>query len=189
MNRRKIEKRRIIVLAFEGKNNKTETHYFSHFKPKDPKYDIKCFSTGVTDPRGMINSTKAKRKDLDYDSRYDLTFIFIDCDCNENKRKLVEELEKKQHNDIKIIKSNPSFETWFLNHFMKTTREFDNAGKLIDVLKKYLINYDKNKDYFDILKGYIQTAIKNSEFQLNDNCCKTFSEVVKVVTNYLITKD
>ena len=69
-------------------NNKTETHYFSHFKPKDSKYDLKCFATGVTATHGMINFTKAKRRDLDYNPRYDLTFIFVDCDCDENKIKL-----------------------------------------------------------------------------------------------------
>ena len=61
----KIERKRIIVLGFEGKNNKTESNYFSHFKPKNDRYILKSFSCGVTDPRNMIKSAKEKRKDYD----------------------------------------------------------------------------------------------------------------------------
>ena len=67
--------------------NKTETNYFSHFKPTDDRYILKCISSGVTDPLGIINSIKKKRKDLDYNSREDLTFIFVDDDCDYKKRK------------------------------------------------------------------------------------------------------
>ena len=79
-------RKRIIVFGFEGKNNKTETNYFSHFKPTDDRYILKCISSGVTDPLGIINSIKKKRKDLDYNSREDLTFIFVDDDCDCEKR-------------------------------------------------------------------------------------------------------
>ena len=113
----KFFRKRIIVFGFEGKNNKTETNYFSHFKPIDDRYILKCISCGVTDPRGMINSIKNKRKDLDYNSREDLTFIFIDDDCNEEKRKIIKALKEKLSKDTVIVKSAPIFELWFLNHF------------------------------------------------------------------------
>ena len=188
MSKRKIERRRLIIFAFVGKNNKTETHYFSHFRPKDNRYDLKCFSCGVTDPQGMINSAKAKRKDLDYNPKYDLTFVFVDCDGDEDKRKYIEHLQSKQKRDLKIIKSNPSFETWFLNHFHLTTKEFENANKIIEMFSKYLKNYDKNKDYFEELKQLTDVAIKNSRHQLNNLDCKTFSEVVEVIEDTLVYK-
>ena len=52
----------------------------------------------------MINSIKNKRKDLDYNSREDLTFIFIDDDCNEEKRKIIKALKEKLSKDTVIEK-------------------------------------------------------------------------------------
>ncbi len=54
-NKSQFYRKRVIVFGFEGKNNKTEMNYFSHFKPKDDRYILKCLSCGVTDPVGMIN--------------------------------------------------------------------------------------------------------------------------------------
>lgn len=174
----KFKRKSIIVFGFEGKNNKTESNYFSHFKPKNDDYILKMFSCGVTDPANMIKSAKAKRKDLDYNPKEDLTFLFVDCDCDMKKSNLIDELQKKQGKDLTLIKSNPSFEVWFLNHFCNTTREFKNYNELEELLKKYLPKYQKTKDYFSILKSNLKSAIANSKKQLLNLPASTYTNVV-----------
>lgn len=182
MNRAsKYYRKRVIVFGFEGKNNKTETNYFSHFKPVDDRYILKCISCGVTDPVNMINSIKKKRKDLDYNYREDLTFIFVDEDCDKAKKETIDSLQAKLPKDIAIIRSKPCFELWFLNHFCETTKEYMSNDELIIDLKKFIVDYDKNKDYFEILKNHKDTAIKNSILQKDNKNCHTSTDVVKIV--------
>lgn len=182
-------RKRIIVFGFEGKNNKTETNYFSHFKPTDDRYILKCISCGVTDPVNMISSIKKKRKDLDYNAREDLTFIFVDEDCDSTKRETIDNLQSKQPKDIVIIRSRPCFELWFLNHFCVTTKEYGNNTELILDLKKFIANYNKNNDYFDILKSSKDTAIKNSLLQKEKENPRTSTDVVDIVDKVVKFKD
>lgn len=190
MNRTsKYYRKRIIVFGFEGKNNKTETNYFSHFKPIDDRYILKCISCGVTDPVNMINSIKKKRKDLDYNAREDLTFVFVDEDCDHTKRETIDNLQSKLAKDIVIIRSKPCFELWFLNHFYETTKEYRDNAELIADLKKFITNYNKNNDYFELLKKHKDTAIKNSLFQKEkENAC-TSTDVVNVVDKIIKFRD
>lgn len=174
-------RKRIIVFGFEGKNNKTETNYFSHFKPVDDRYILKCISCGVTDPVNMISSIKKKRKDLDYNSREDLTFVFVDEDCDSSKREIINNLQSKLSKDIVLIRSRPCFEIWFLNHFCETTKEYRNNVELVADLKKYITNYNKNVDHFDVLKRHKDIAIKNSLLQKEKGNQCTSTDVVDIV--------
>lgn len=164
-NNSKCFRKRIIVFGFEGKNNKTETNYFSHFKPTDDKYILKCISSGVTDPQGMVNSIKKKRKDFDYNYREDLTFIFMDVDCDENKSNTIDAIQDKLSKDTVIVRSAPVFELWFLNHFCRTTKEYLDNHELIKDLNRFTSNYNKNCDYFDLLMDKTDKAIENSIYQ------------------------
>ena len=158
-----IKRKRIIVFAFEGKNNKTESQYFFHFKPKDNNYLLKQFPTGMTDPKGMVSSTKIKRKAYDYNPKEDLTFIFMDSD-NPGKLKQIKEIQTKLPKDIRIIITNPCFELWFLNHFIKTSKQFNNV-EVIEELKKFIPHYQKNLDVYHKIAGKLEIAIKNSVYQ------------------------
>lgn len=174
-------RKRVIVFGFEGKNNKTEMNYFAHFKPIDNRYILKCISCGVTDPVNMINSIKKKRKDLDYNAGEDLTFLFMDEDCNPSKREIIDSLQAKLPKDIVIVRSRPCFELWFLNHFCGTTKEYMSNDELIADLKKFIADYDKNKDYFEMLKSRKDIAVRNSVLQKDNKQCCTSTDVVDVV--------
>ncbi len=188
MPKERFKRKKIIVFGFEGKNNKTESNYFLHFKPLNDEYILKTFSCGVTDPLNMIKSAKAKRKDFDYNPNEDLTYLFIDCDCDKAKRKLVEQLQSKQGKDLHLIKSNPSFELWFLNHFCETSREYKNYSELETHLTKYIPNYEKNKDYFNLLTDKITVAIRNSIEQFNKENYVTFTEVIYLINDKICIK-
>lgn len=183
---KKSRRKRVIVFSYEGKNNKTESLYFQHFRPKDDAYILKWFSSGVTDPKGIINSTKSKRRQYDYNSKEDLTFIFIDGD-NSERYKQIKELQSNQPKDITIIITNPSFELWFLNHFIKTSKEYTNE-QLINELKHHIPNYSKSNDVFDHLKEMELKAITNSNYQLSLQKDNPKTEVVKLFNNKIIER-
>lgn len=61
--------------------------------------------------------------------------------------------------------SNPSFELWFLLHFVNQQTEVEDCQALIRLLKQpgRLPDYEKNKDYFDGLKPLQSTAIQRAK--------------------------
>ena len=182
----KIKTKRIIVFSFEGKNNKTESNYFSHFKAhNDSRYIIKMFSSGVTDVQKMINETKRKRKEYGYDARDDLTYIFVDDDSDSNKKQLIKKIQSTLPKDINLIVSSPCFEIWFINHFVKTTKFYFDKELIVE-LKKYIVDYSKERDYYNQLKDKTVTAISNSNYQINNanSNCKT--DVVSLFNNNVI---
>lgn len=77
-------------------------------------------------------------------------------------------VEKAKKHKIIFIFSNPCFEIWFLNHFVKTTRQFQNNDLLINELKKYIPEYSKKYDCFKYLQDKTETAIQNSKAQFDD---------------------
>lgn len=183
----KFKRKKVLVFSFEGKNNKTESIYFSHFEPSDKNFILRCFSSGVTDPVKMLSSTKAKRKILDYNAKEDRTYIFMDGDNDLTKINIIKNLKKTLPKDIKIIVSNPSFEVWFLNHFIKTTRQFLNGDEVIKELDKHIKNYQKNNDYINRLIPNMDIAIENSEFQLLNKDSSSYVEVVELFNDGVIS--
>ena len=65
--------------------------------------------------------------------------------------------------------SNPSFELWFLLHFVNQQTEVEDCQALIRLLKQpgRLPDYEKNKDYFDGLKPLQATAIQRAKARAN----------------------
>lgn len=184
-NGKLLKRKKVIVFAYEGKNNKTESQYFSHCSPIDSDYIIKAFPSGVTDPRNMLSTVKRKRSRFDYHTNEDLTYIFVDGDCDDKKLVLIKELKNKLPKDIKIIASNPCFELWFLNHFVRTTKEFKDSNDLIKELEKYLFSYDKKKDYFSKLSPNTKTAIENSNLQKSSGSSSS-TDVVELYNDRII---
>lgn len=183
---RLFKRKKIIVFGYEGKNNKTETSYFSHFRPKDGNYILKHVSCGYTDPVNMIKFIKEKRKAFDYKPSEDKTFLFVDIDGNEEKLALVRKLEEKLGKDLKIIKSSPIFEIFYLNHFIQTSKVFRSNEELLKELRKHIPEYEKNKDVYDVLFPFHEKGIRYSKTQAskNNECC--FTDVYKLFDNSIL---
>ncbi|MDR0934988.1 MAG: RloB family protein [Erysipelotrichaceae bacterium] len=181
------QRKRIIVFAYEGKNNKTEKSYFNHYVPSENSCLLKHVSCGNTDPEGMVKSIKRKRKEFDYKSDEDLTFIFMDIDNDPEKLKKIADIKKKLDKNTFIIESNPCFETWFLNHFEKFCQNITSKD-LIHRLKKYIADYEKNLDVFELLEPKQKTAIENSKSQTSKGAIKPFSEVGDLLTKAILKK-
>lgn len=158
--KRKRQQRRIILIGCEG-HNRTERIYFHRFNSQQKKYRIHFSSGNYTDPLNIVSTLKSESCKLEL-LQGDEVFAVIDLDNYAVKEKQLSQAKTlAKQAKIKIITSNPCFEAWFLAHFVYTTKCFTSSKKLLKELKKYIPNYCKNQDYFDILVSKTSFAIEN----------------------------
>ena len=153
----------VYLVIAEGKN-KTEILYLSHFREQSREYSLQFVKAGYnTDARSLYKTISEKWDELDLSSdNGDKAFIILDIDNDLNKAKKVDELAHSNTNlAISFIVSNPAFEVWFLLHFKYTTRHYENADAVIRDLKKFLPNYEKNRDCYLECVDLIQEALVN----------------------------
>ena len=73
---------------------------------------------------------------------------------------------------VSIFECNPCFEMWFLVHYEKTSKPFDNCNSVATYLKKqkHIIDYNKSEEYYkkkriyEHLKPNQSNAILNAVF-------------------------
>lgn len=193
---RKIRKQKNkIIIAAEGKN-KTEKIYFNHFDDGKKSYSISFAKGNYTDPLNLVKMLIDEIKKIGLDlTDGDEAYCVFDTDTNPIKNSIISEAKKlATDNNIKIISSTPSIELWFLLHYEYTTASMSNRD-LINRLKNYYPNYDKNVDvYFDInsrMIDAIERAKRLEKYQLdNDRVIGTIeanpnTEVYKIVEELL----
>lgn len=68
---------------------------------------------------------------------------------NESEKKLLEDIHRQydSHKDVVIASSMPSIEYWMLLHYENTNRYFGTSAKVIELLKKHLVGFDKKEHY------------------------------------------
>lgn len=73
--------------------------------------------------------------------------------------------EHADKNGYKIAYSNPSFEYWYLLHFLKHNGYLKDSNAVIEQLKKKdrLEKYEKSTDVFDILLPHQPEAIQRAK--------------------------
>lgn len=101
----------------------------------------------------------------DYDPKNgDVIWCVFDRD--ENTDEMLEKARRKAaQGNLNIAFSNPSFELWFLLHFCSQTAVLRDCSDVIRHLRVAgrIENYEKNRDYFDMLLPYIDKAVERSE--------------------------
>lgn len=155
------KEKKLFILGLEGKNE-TEKNYFMSFNPILKKARIQCNVSNTTDPVGLVNDLiKLKKNELLEPD--DTICCVLDADTEPYKEKQIQEAAKLANtNKIELIISNPSFEIWFLLHFIYTTKYYDNKS-LIDDLKAYVPNYKKSGSIFNDIKVDTEKAIINAK--------------------------
>ncbi len=169
----KRETRKTYVVLGDGQ---TEQYYLKHLKTlKGYKYTIRpsLFSSITIETAGSII-------DEYLSGGCDQIIYFTDYDTivNQNKIAEFEKLKGKYTgtNEVFICETMPSIEFWFLLHFLKTTREFNNAFEAITFLVKYMQGYSKGEAYLknpkwvEILcaNGKLEIAFTNSSSILSE---------------------
>lgn len=130
-------------------DGQTEQYYLSHLR------DIRGFNFRIR-PRlfKCITIEEANKliKEL-IDEGFDMVIYFTDYDTIvkqgkiEKYKKIVGKYEKRT--DVMICESMPSIEFWFLLHYIKTTRNFQNADEVIKELKKHIPDFSKETSFLE----------------------------------------
>ncbi len=127
----------------------TEQYYFSHLKQiKKYRCEVKPRFFGKTD---IAQIEKTVERLL---QGYVTVICVFDADVSQRniveKTKLEKFKRKYSKNEIVIIcDSLPSIELWFLLHYIKINRRFQNYKLVIHELKKHIPNYEKTEKYFE----------------------------------------
>lgn len=81
---------------------------------------------------------------------------------NNAEKKRMDEIHNKYDNNDKVViaSSMPSIEYWFLLHYVNTNRFFGTSAKVIEALRKYIINFDK-KDQFLRQEKWVSELIEH----------------------------
>ena len=167
-----------LVIVCEGQ--KTERIYFNRYKERKSGLLIITPNSTVTDPENLVKIALSQIQKYDLDlSNGDQVWCVFDADrnTNDNIKKAIALAEDK----VKLCLSNPCFELWYLLHFSY----FDNRILTSDIKTKiieHIKDYDKVKDYFDILLSKRSIAIKYAK-KLNQNHEATKTELLSMKSN------
>ncbi|VVB94304.1 RloB-like protein [uncultured archaeon] len=178
------ETKRVFVIVCEG--GETEPIYFNRYKERGLNLTIEVPKNKYTDPVNLAKFAKEyiKKGKQGEKERFDFKKgdkIWCVFDCDENPNEKISEACKIAGKDVIMCLSNPSFELWYLLHFVRIQSKLWR-DEVNDRLKKYIRDYDKSEDVYDLLKKYRPVAIENAK-NLNKKHEKTGTELICVESN------
>jgi len=150
---------KVYVIVCEGK--KTERIYFKKYRTRYSNLWIKTPDSKYTDPKNLTKFAKKqiKEENLIFDNGDAIWCVF---DCDENENIDLTEACKIAGKDINISFSNPNFELWFLLHFELYVTKIERS-EVIQRLKKYIPQYEKNMNVYDLLLDKRSQAMINAK--------------------------
>lgn len=166
--------RRVYIIVCEGE--KTERIYFKKYQTNCRYCNMKIETPNskCTDP---INLVKFANKQIN--KEHDVIWCVFDCDENTNEN--ISKACKIAKKNVKICFSNPNFEYWFLLHYEYIITRLERS-EVINKLKKYIPNYNKSEDFFDLLLDNRPKAITNSK-KLNEMHEKNNIDLISIESN------
>lgn len=152
------ERRKKFVIVCEG--TKTEPIYFRKYRTRYDNLEVIIPDSRCTDPKGLV---KFCQEQIDY---HPLNFkdgdvIWCVFDWDNNSQEAIFAAFRKAKN-VKLCLSNPSYELWYLLHFVDIFSKLNN-DELKEKLKIYIQNYDKSTDYFELLELKRESAISRAK--------------------------
>lgn len=165
-----VQKRGLILC--EGK---TEENYFKGLISQN-KYRRKFLSINVEihkpkdySPQGLVSEARKRIKEAKREkNKYDFVWVIFDKDRH---TKIPDAFESARisNPEVKIAFTIPCFEFFVLLHFEKTTKPFDKCEGVISYIKskKYIEDYEKNCNIFEVLFSYSESGLTNSKWVLD----------------------
>ena len=120
----------LIVIACEGKN-KTEETYFKNYNSR--KCIIRFSKGNSTDPVGIVTDL-LKFIDTEVGREFgDKYYAVFDTDVNKNLQLQIDEAKRlAEKNGVELITSTPTFEFWYLLHFVYTTKVYNSSEEVLE---------------------------------------------------------
>lgn len=153
----------VVYIICEG--TETEIRYFKHFRTRYCHIDIIPIASQYRAADKLVQRVKnTLGNNPYYPDEGDLIWCVFDRDDNTNEM-LQKAKTIAQKEGYQIAYSNPSFELWFLLHFINQTTELEDCQAIIRLLKQNgrLEQYDKSQDVFDCILDKQQNAIQRAE--------------------------
>lgn len=150
----------VVYLICEG--SETEIRYFKKFRTRGCHIDIIPLTSQYKVADSLVKKAKATMgSNPYYPEDGDIIWCVFDRDDNSDDS-LLRAKQAAKREGYQLAYSNPSFELWFLVHFIDQRAEVPDCQSLIKMLKQpgRLEQYEKNMDVFDTLKPMQEQAIK-----------------------------
>lgn len=167
----------------------TEQYYFLHLK-KIKQYNC------IVKPRLFRNtSIDEMEKAVDQLLLADAIAICVfDADVarrNEKEKIKLISFKKKfnRNKNVLICDSFPSIEFWFLLHFLKSCKHFQNSGAVEKELQKFITNYKKTGQFLEQtnwvenLIPKMETAIENAKKCSEDLSYSNIFKAISKISN------
>ena len=68
-----------------------------------------------------------------------------------------------EKNGVELITSTPTFEFWYLLHFVYTTKVYNSSEEVLEELKTKINGYTKNMNTYQLVKASTINAINNAK--------------------------
>ncbi len=152
-----------LLIVCEGEN--TETQYFNKFAEFHRNSLVKVEVATEHDKALAAVRIAKKLKDKaiasakqegDKNLRYNSVWCVFDKDDHPY---VAEAILMAKKNNIKIALSNPCFELWLILH-LRESPGTKHRHKMQELLKKLVIDYDKNVEYEDYRPGYENAVVR-----------------------------
>ena len=157
--------RPVVIIVCDG--TKTEPIYFRNFEQREKPLHVKVVPSGKNYFDLIKKGANARRN---IESKCTVWCV-SDVDSDPNTPNYEASKNEQLMNYARIAKeegfhiaiSNPCFELWYLLHFDHHTGFMPTYKSVEQKLTVHLPDYDKSKDYFAVLMGRLDDAIKNAK--------------------------
>ena len=153
----------VVYLICEG--TETEIRYFKRFRSRGCHIDIIPIPSQYKAADRLIQKVRATMgTNPYYPDEGDVIWCVFDRDENSDAA-LQKAKQVAMKEGYRLAYSNPSFELWFLLHFVNQSAEITDCKGVIRVLKQpgRLERYEKNHDVYDQLEPLQKDAIERAK--------------------------
>lgn len=161
---------------------KTEKFYFHHLKEI---YDLKI----QVKPRYFGNEDifYLRKRVADVVDGGGIAIVVFDVDVSARDANVKEQYDQFKADysgnpNVVFCESMPSIEYCFLLHYIKCNRHFPSSKSVVDILKKYIRDYDKNESFLKQTK-WVEELCSDNKMALAYDRAKTSDEFTQSHTN------
>lgn len=155
----KRQRNPVVYIICEGKE--TEITYFKTFRSRNSLISIEPLPSKYQAAKELVEHAYSKVKQLNY-SPEDNDELWCVFDRDDNTDSALQQAERLADEcGYHIAYSNPSFELWYLLHFIDQQGELMDGAAAEAALSRQgrLPGYDKSQDYAAILKPHQANAL------------------------------
>lgn len=157
----------VVYLICEG--TETEIRYFKRFRSRGCHIDIIPIPSQYKAADRLVQKARATMgTNPYYPDEGDVIWCVFDRDANSDET-LRKAKQTAAREGYRLAYSNPSFELWFLLHYVNQRTEISDCQMLIQILKQpgRLERYEKNQDVYDLLEPLQEKAIERAKQRIH----------------------